>query len=64
MRHIFTARYELAQMGKVKARMLGVRSKIFLFAETVQDYGKRSADICLVMQPVGQVGHSLSLYVY
>ena len=29
-------------------------------SKTVQDYGNRSADICLVMQAVGQVGHYLS----
>ena len=49
------------KMGKVKARRLGARSKIFLFSETVQDYGNRSADICLVMQAFGQAGHSLSM---
>ena len=46
-------------MGILKAKKLGLRSKIFLFSKTVQDYGKRSADICLVMQAVGQAGHSL-----
>ena len=48
-------------MGIVKARKVSVRSKIFLFSKTVQDYGNRSADICLVMQAVGQAGHSLSM---
>ena len=48
-------------MGIVKARKLSVRSKIILFSKTVQDYGNRSANICLVMQAVGQAGHSLSL---
>ena len=43
----------------VKAKKLGVRSKIFLFSKTVQDYWNRSADICLVMKAVGQAGHSL-----
>ena len=46
------------KMGIVKARKLGVRSKIFLFSKTVKDDGNRSADICLVMQAVG---HSLSM---
>ena len=36
-------------MGIVKARKLGVTSKIFLFSKMVQDYENRSADICLVM---------------
>ena len=49
------------KMGIVKARKMGRRSKIFSFSKTVQDYGIRSADICLVMQPVGQAGHSLSM---
>ena len=48
-------------MGIVKARKLGVKSKIFLLSKMVQDYGKISADICLVMQAVGQEGHSLSM---
>ena len=42
------------KMGIVKARKLGARSKIFLFSKMVQDYENRSADICLVMQAVGQ----------
>ena len=49
------------KMGIVKARKLGARSKIFLLFKTVQDYGNRSADICLVIQAVGLAGHSLSL---
>ena len=48
-------------MGIEKARKLEVRSKIFQFSETAQDFGTRSADICLVMQGAGQTGHSLSL---
>ena len=36
-------------MGIVKARKLGVTSKIFLFSKMVQDYENRSAGICLVM---------------
>ena len=48
-------------MGIVKARALIVRSKIFLLSKMVQDYGNRSADICLVMQAVGLVAHSLSM---
>ena len=28
----------------------------------VQDFGNGSADICLVMQAVGQTGHSLNVY--
>ena len=38
---------------------LVVRSKIFLLSLTVQYLGGRSADICLAMQAVGQVVHSL-----
>ena len=49
------------KMGIVKTRKLSVRPKIILFSKTVQDYGNRSADICLVMQAVGQAGHSLSM---
>ena len=37
------------QMGIVKAREFGARSKIFLFSKTVQ-YGNISSDICQVMQ--------------
>ena len=48
-------------MGIVKTRKLSVRPKIILFSKTVQDYGNRSADICLVMQAVGQVGYYLSM---
>ena len=47
------------KMGLVEAKKLGERSKIFLFPKTVQNYGNRSADICLVMQAVG----AFSLYV-
>ena len=49
------------KMGILKAKKLGLRSKIFLFSKTVQDYENRSADICLVMQAVGQAEHSLSM---
>ena len=50
------------KLGIVKARKLSVRSKIFLFSKTVQDNENRSAaDICLVMQAVGQARHSLSM---
>ena len=49
------------KMGLVKARMLGERSKIFLFSKTVKDYGNRLAEICLVWRSVGQAGHSLSM---
>ena len=45
------------KMGTVKARKLGVRSKIFLFSKMVHDNGNRSADICLVMQAVRRAGH-------
>ena len=48
------------KMGIVKARKLGLRSKIFLFSETVQGYGNRSADICLAGS---WVGWAFSLYV-
>ena len=51
-------------MGIVKAGNMGVRSKIFLFSKTAQDYGNKSAVICLVMQAVVQVGHSFSIGVY
>ena len=51
------------KMGIVKTRKLSVRPKIILFSKTVQDYGNRSADICLVMQAVGQAGHSLSMCI-
>ena len=37
------------KMGRVKARKLRVKSKIFLFSKMVLDYGNRSADICLVV---------------
>ena len=43
------------KMGIVKARKLRVRSKIFLFSKTVQDYGNRSADIHLVVQELDWV---------
>ena len=49
------------KMGIVKTRKLSVRPKIILFSKTVLDYGNRSTDICLVMQAVGQAGHSLSM---
>ena len=49
------------KMGIVKTWKLIVRPKIILFSKTVLDYGNRSADICLVMQAVGQAGHSLSM---
>ena len=48
-------------MGIAKAGKLGVRSKILLFSKTVRDNRNRSADISLVMQAVGQPGHSLSI---
>ena len=48
------------KMGIVKTRKLSVRPKIILFSKTMQDYGNRSAAICLVMQAVGQAGHSLN----
>ena len=49
------------KMGIVKTKKLSVGTKIILFSKTVQDYGNRSADICLAMQAVGQAGHSLSM---
>ena len=49
------------KMGIVKATKLSVKPKIILFSKMAQDYGNRSADICLVMQAVGQAGHSLSM---
>ena len=60
MRDIFTAVVYRPKMGMMKARKLAGRSKIFLFSKTVQDYGNRSADICIVMPAVGQVGFYLS----
>ena len=48
-------------MGIVKARKLGLMSKIFLFSKMAKDRGNKSADICLVMLAVGQAGNSLSL---
>ena len=48
------------KMGIVKAKKLCVRKKITLFSKTVQNNGSRLVDICLVMQAVGQAGHSLS----
>ena len=51
----------LPKMGIVKARKLGVRSKIFLVSKMVKVDGNRSADICLVMHAIGQAGHSLSM---
>ena len=44
------------KMRIVKTRNMQVRSKIFLYSKTVQDY----ADFCLIKQAVGQTGHSLS----
>ena len=49
------------KIGIVKATELKARPKMFLFSKAVEDYENRSADICLVMQAVGQAGHSLSL---
>ena len=49
------------KQGMVKARKLEVRSKIFLFSKMMQVYGNRSADICPVMQVVGQAVHYLSM---
>ena len=51
------------KMGIVKAIKFSVRSKIFLFSKLVQDYGNRSADICVVTQAVGPAGY-FSLYVF
>ena len=49
------------QMGLVIARKLRMSLQIFMFSKMVQDYGNRSADICLVMQAIGEAGHSLSM---
>ena len=49
------------KVGIVKARKMSVRPKMILFSKKVQDYGNRSAAICLVTQAVGQAGHSLSM---
>ena len=51
------------KMETAKARKLWVRTKIILFSQTVQDHGNRSDDICLVMQAVGQAGHSLYICI-
>ena len=51
------------KMEMVKAVKLSVRPKIILYSKTEQDYGNRLADICLVMQAVGQSGHSLSMCI-
>ena len=48
------------KMGIVKARKLGLRSKLFLFSKMVLDYGNRLGDNCLVMQAGG---HSLSMCI-
>ena len=48
-------------MGIEKDR--AVMQKIFLFSETELDYGTRSGDFCLVMQAVGQTGHSLFMWI-
>ena len=45
----------------MKARKVGVKSKILLFSKIVQDYGNRSTGIGLFMQAVGQAGHDLSV---
>ena len=52
------------KMGTVKARKLGVWSKIFFFSKMVRDNKNRSGVICLVMLGVGQVGHSLCFNYY
>ena len=51
------------KVGVEKARKLGARLKIFLSPEMVQVYGNISADICRVMQLVGQEGHYLSMCI-
>ena len=61
MGDVLTACYVPAKMGIVKARKLSLRPKIILFSKAVQDYGNRSVGICLVMQTIGQAGHSLSM---
>ena len=50
------------KMGIVKARKLGVRSKILLFSKTVQDYWNMLADISQVTSAVGQAGHYIYVY--
>ena len=50
------------KMEIVKARKLGVRSKIYLFSKMVQGYGNGSADIWLVMKAAGQAGHYFYVY--
>ena len=44
------------KIGMMKARKLGITSKIFLFSKALQDYGNISADFCLIMMAVGQAG--------
>ena len=47
-------------MGIAETRKFGLGSKVFMLSKTVEDYGNRSADICLVMGSwVG--GHTLCL---
>ena len=59
--HIERALHEALLWAIVKARKLGLMSKIFLFSKMAKDRGNKSADICLVMLAVGQAGNSLSL---
>ena len=59
--HIERALHEALLWAIVKARKLGLMSKIFLFSKTAKDRGNKSADICQVMLAVGQAGHSLSV---
>ena len=50
------AQNEYSESYKVRGEV----KKIFFF-ETVKDYRYRSSVICLAMQAIGQVGHSLSM---
>ena len=54
---IFTALYLPAQNGNSESWEWGQK-----YSKMIQDSGYRSADICLVMQAVGQAVHSLSMW--
>ena len=54
------------KMGIVKARKMDVRSKLFLLSKAVQDFGNRSAELCLVTAVMQQLGRlaSAGYYLY
>ena len=63
MWNIITECYALAQNGNIENKQVGSEGKNILFPKMVQDYRNRSADICLVMQAVGQAGHFLPMWI-